>query len=97
MPLYSEGTQISMRGLFVYHFTFKKMKINTFIIWFCGLWSLGLGLRMTLELLVSDTGVYIPKHYLNIYFDFLPLCVFGFVVSILSTKEIIKEIREKRK
>lgn len=92
----SEGTQIRTRSAYLSITLLKKMKTKIFIIYFCGLWSFGLGLRMTLELLISDTGIYVPKHYLNIYFDFLPLCIFGLVVSILSIKDIIKDVKKEK-
>jgi len=75
------------------------MNTKKIITWFCGLWAFGLGLRMSIELLVSDGWIHVPRNAgygVNLWFDFIPLCVLGFVVTILSTKEIIKEMRHKK-
>ena len=64
----------------------------------CGIWSLGLGARMTLELLLSDGWVCISKYAgygVNVWFDFLPLCVFGLITTILEVKELIIKVRNK--
>ena len=73
---------------------YNKMKA-TIVMWLCGLWSLGLGFRMSLELLLSDGWIHVPKHPLNIYFDFIPLCVFGFVTVWYQTKEMFKVVQRK--
>ncbi len=76
-----------------------KKTIRLLIMWLCGLWALGLGSRYTLELLLTDSWISIPKYAgygVNIWFDFLPLAVFGFVVVIFTTKELIQLIRKKR-
>ena len=69
--------------------------IKTIVIWLCGLWSLGLGFRMSLELLLSDGWIHVPKHPLNIYFDFLPLGVFGLVTVYYTTQELFKVVQKK--
>jgi len=69
--------------------------MKTIVTWLCGLWSLGLGFRMSLELLLSDGWIHVPKHPLNIYFDFIPLAVFGFVTVWYQTKEMFK-VTQKR-
>lgn len=58
----------------------------------CGLWALGLGTRFTLELLASDGWILVPKHPVNIWFDFVPLSMFGLFVVILEMKEMLKTI-----
>jgi len=70
--------------------------MKTVITWLCGLWALGLGLRTSAELLISDTGIFIPKHPLNIYFDFIPLSILGMIVSVFETNEMINKIRRKK-
>ena len=73
----------------------KKVSYKTIIIWLCGLWSLGLGARMSLELLLSDEGVHVTPHPLNLFFDFIPLCVFGCVTVYYTTKELFKVVQVK--
>jgi len=67
---------------------------KTTLRWLCGLWALGLGSRLTLELLLSDGWVHVPKHPLNIWFDFLPLCLFGLFVVIFEMKEMARSINK---
>jgi len=67
--------------------------IKIILRWLCGLWALGLGSRFTLELLASDGWILVPKHPLNIWFDFLPLCILGLLVVVFETKEIINRLK----
>ena len=74
------------------------MKTKKIVFWFCGMWSFGLGLRMSIELLLSDGWVHVPRNVgygANLWFDFIPLCILGLIVTILSTKEMIKEMRNE--
>ena len=74
------------------------MKIKTVVIWFCGLWAFGLGLRLSIELLASDGWIHVPRdvgYGVNLWFDFIPLCIFGLITAIFMTKEMVKEIRIK--
>jgi len=73
----------------------KHNEMKTIIMWLCGLWSLGLGFRMSLELLLSDGWIHVPQHPLNIYFDFIPLCVFGLITVWFQTKELFKVVQKK--
>jgi len=73
------------------------MAYKNVFIWLCGLWSLGLGLRMTVELLACDGWIHVPKHSLNIWFDFVPLMVFGMVTAWYQTKEMFKVAQVKRR
>lgn len=62
------------------------------LIWLCGMWAFGLGLRLTLELMLCDGWISIPKYAgygVNIWFDFLPLCIFGFVVTVYATYSLM--------
>ena len=74
------------------------MSYKTIIFWLCGLWSLGLGARMSLELLLSDEGIHILRNAsygINIWFDVLPLAVFGFITAWYQTKELFKVAQKK--
>jgi len=74
------------------------MMYKTIMIWLCGLWALGLGARMSLELILSDGWIHVPKtagYGCNIWFDFLPLCVFGLVTVYYSTKELFRVAQQK--
>ena len=73
------------------------MKAQKIIFWFCGMWAFGLGLRMSIELLACDEWIHIPRNIgygVNLWFDFIPLCLFGLATTILSIKEMIKEERK---
>ena len=71
-----------------------RKRCKTIIGLLCGLWALGLGSRFTLELLASDGWIHVPKHPVNIWFDFVPLCMFGLFMVILETKEMVKSINK---
>jgi len=71
------------------------MAYKTVITWLCGLWSLGLGARMSLELLMSDGWIHVPRHPLNIWFDFIPLMLFGIVTTWYMTKELFRVAQRK--
>lgn len=58
--------------------------------WLLSLWAAGLGARLSLELLLADQFITIPNYAVNIYFDFLPLCVMGLVVAVLTTRALLK-------
>ncbi len=58
----------------------------------CGIWALGLGARLTLELVLCDGYIHIPRHPLNIFFDFGMLTILGLLVTIM----IIREAAERR-
>jgi len=70
--------------------------MKNIIIWLCGLWAFGLGLRCTIELLASDGWIHVPKHPLNIYFDFLPLCILGLLTAVFETKEMIEAVKKMK-
>jgi hypothetical protein len=68
--------------------------IELVIRWLLGLWATGLGLRFSQELLLADRVIILPKKYVvNIYLDFLPLAILGFIVAVLETKRIVQKIR----
>ena len=85
--------------MFEYHFIFTiKMTLKKILFLLCGIWAFSLGLRFSFELFMTEGWVCIPRNAgygVNMWFVFIPLCVFGFIVTILSTKEIIKEITKK--
>ena len=57
--------------------------------WLCGLWAFGLGFRFTIELLASEGWIHMPKHPLNIWFDFFPLCILGLLVVLFEVRAFI--------
>lgn len=63
--------------------------------WLCGIWALGLGARMTLELILCDGWIHVPKNHVNIFFDFGTLAVLGMLVTVIITRELIIEARKK--
>jgi len=74
------------------------MSYKTIVIWLCGLWALGLGFRMSLELILSDGWIHVPRdagYGCNIWFDFIPLAVFGFITVWYQTKEMFKVVQRK--
>jgi len=66
---------------------------KTIIRWICGIWALGLGLRMSFELILCENHIIVPKNNINIFFDFIPLCILGFMVTAIETVKIIKKFR----
>ncbi|RZN38057.1 MAG: hypothetical protein EFT35_05270 [Methanophagales archaeon ANME-1-THS] len=74
----------------------NQQNIENIVKWLCGLWAFGLGLRLTIELLASDGWIHIPKHPLNIWFDFLPLCIFGFIVVLVEGRSLILVARRRK-
>lgn len=68
------------------------MRIYNCIKWLCGLWSLGLGWRLFIELHMSGEGTYvcIAVHPLNLYFDFGMLAILGTIVGIVETYNLIR-------
>lgn len=71
------------------------MSYKILAMWLCGLWALGLGARISLELLLSDTGIFVPNYTINIVFDFVPLMLFGLVTVWYQTKELFKVAQAK--
>ena len=64
----------------------------------CALWAFGLGLRYTIELLASDGWIHVPRNAgygVNLWFDFIPLALFGLLVAIFEMKGIIDKIQMK--
>lgn len=71
-------------------------ELEPIIRWLLGLWATGLGLRFSQELLRADQVIILHKtHILDIYFDFLPLAILGFIVAVLETKRIVRRIHEQ--
>lgn len=74
------------------------MNKQNVLILLCGIWSLGLGFRYSVELLASDGWIHVPKYPgygVNIWFDFLPLSIFGLATTIILIKRTFKEMKEK--
>jgi len=68
------------------------IKISRVFILLCGLWSLGLGARYTVELYFADNYICVPRNALygvNLWFDFIPLSLFGLFTTISILREII--------
>jgi len=62
--------------------------------WLCGLWALGLGVRMTLELILCDGYIHVPRNVINIFFDFGMLAVLGMLVTVIITRELVRDVRK---
>jgi len=63
--------------------------------WLCGMWALGLGVRMTLELVFCDGYIHVPRNAINIFFDFGTLAVLGIIVTVVVTREFVREVGKK--
>ena len=73
--------------------------IKNIIILLCGLWSFGIGARITLELILCDEWICISKYLgysVNLWFDFIPLFIFGLIVTIFKTQELIREMENEK-
>jgi hypothetical protein len=57
--------------------------------WLCGLWAFGIGFRFTIELLASTGWIHLPKHPINIWFDFFPLCILGVLTVFFEVRNLI--------
>ena len=64
-------------------------KFEHVVKWLCGLWAFGIGFRFTIELLASEGWIHMPKHPLNIWFDFFPLCILGLLVVFFEIRNLI--------
>jgi len=62
--------------------------------WLAGIWSFGIGLRISFELLTAQNYIGIPNHPINIYLDFVPLCIFGIALIYFSFKDILADLYE---
>ena len=70
----------------------KKLLLLAISALISGAWSFGLGLRWFLALYFTDfvipgysgTWIAIPQSNLNLYFDLLPLAIFGLISVCLS-------------
>ena len=74
------------------------MKIKIIFSWLCGIWAFGLGSRILFEMwdwgrLGYDT-INIPIIPLNIFWDFVPLAMFGFITLVLSLRDMLKEMKK---
>jgi hypothetical protein len=72
-----------------------KPRVELVIRWLLGLWATGLGFRFFLELLLADQFIILPNYLVNIYFDFLPLFIFGSLVAFFETRRLIHNIGDK--
>lgn len=83
----------------------KEMKKNIdllkrIIVLLCGIWALGLGGRMTVELYMSSGWVHVPRNIfygINIWLDFLPLFIFGLITVAIKINEIRLSMYQKGK
>jgi len=75
----------------------KKLSKIILVRWLLGLWAVGLGFRYSLELGLAETHISVPKYFVNIWFDFVPLCVLGLVVTVYETYLLYKGITAKEK
>jgi hypothetical protein len=70
-----------------------KPRVELVIRWLLGLWATGLGFRFSQELLLADQFIILPKNYLmDIYLDFLPLFILGFIVAVFETRKMVQKI-----
>lgn len=70
--------------------------LKTLLLWFTGLWAFGLGLRMSLELILADQFIQVPNYLVNIYFDFVPLAILGLITTVIGTKELFKKVVKEK-
>ena len=80
--------------------SYKTLEVSykTLAMWLCGIWALGLGFIYSLELFLSDGWIHVPRNAgygCNLWFDFIPLCVFGCVTVFYTTKELFKVAQQK--
>jgi len=74
----------------------KIKRVKAILRWLCGIWALGLGFRIAYSLCIYDYFI-IFSHPVNIFFDFVPLAVFGAVITVIETKKLCEIIMNNNK
>lgn len=67
------------------------MKAKTICLLIAGVWSFGIGLRLSLELLNTRGYIMIPNHPINLFFDFLPLMFLGTSLIYFGYRDYLEE------
>jgi hypothetical protein len=74
----------------------KKSKTKEKILfWLCGIWAMGIGVRMLAELLIHGDFL-IFANALNIFLDFTPLTIFGCLSIVIILKDRIVRYHRRR-
>ena len=64
----------------------KKKEI---LFWLCGIWAIGIGIRMIAQFLIIGGDFLVFSSGLNLFLDFVPLTIFGFLSIATILKDII--------
>ena len=73
----------------------RTLRIKRYLRLCCSLWATGLGLRIFIELFVSDGWIHIPRNNWNLWFDFMLLFLFGIGSLGFNLQEMIKQQLEE--
>lgn len=78
----------------------KKLDVLKFwLVLLCGTWAFGLGFRYSLELLVSDGWIHIPKYAgmgVNLWFDFALLSAFGLFTVVIALTDMFRRMKKEK-
>jgi hypothetical protein len=67
----------------------KKKEI---LFWLCGIWAIGIGIRMIAQFLVIGGDFLVFSSSLNIFLDFVPLTIFGCLSIVIILKELLGDV-----
>ena len=62
------------------------MKKKEILFWLCGIWAIGVGIRMLAELLIGGDFL-VFANTLNILLDFAPLTILGCLSIVMILKD----------
>lgn len=65
---------------------FLLSKKKEILSWLCGIWAIGIGMRMIAQFLIGG-DFFVFSSGLNIFLDFAPLTTFGFLSIVIILKE----------
>jgi hypothetical protein len=72
------------------------MNRRLILFWLCGVWAAGVGLRLLVELLMGG-AIVIPSSVVNVWFDLIPLTIFGLGTAAVVIYDLCKAYFLKRK
>jgi len=67
------------------------MKYRTVLIWLCGIWAAGIGIRMSYELWTANQSYYIVS-FNSLWVDFLPLALLGLGVLVTGLYDYWRDL-----
>ena len=72
------------------------MNYKLMLFWLCGVWAAGVGLRLLVELLMGG-AIVIPSSVVNVWFDLIPLTMFGLGSAAVVIYDLCKAYFKKKR